>query len=42
MRFAPSYFEHMTKMLSGQRTTLARLLGVFSVQVREVRRSDRE
>jgi hypothetical protein len=31
MRFAPAYFEHMVKMLSGQQTTLARILGVFTV-----------
>ncbi|KAJ9530178.1 hypothetical protein QJQ45_023462, partial [Haematococcus lacustris] len=31
LRFAPAYFEHMVKMLSGQRTCLAKLLGVFTV-----------
>ncbi len=30
--FAPSYFEHMAKsFLSGRKTCLAKLLGVYSV-----------
>lgn len=35
LEFAPSYFEHMAKgMLSGQGTTLAKILGAFSVNLK--------
>ena len=35
LEFAPSYFEHMAKsFLSGRRTCLTKLLGVFTIVIK--------
>ena len=35
LEFAPSYFEHMAKgFLSGQRSCLTKLLGVFTIVIK--------